>query len=181
MTKFPAPSPALTIHLGIDHVGRALASQSGEEILRRHDRHLGARGHRRTPDMRHQHDIVQPHESLGNLGFVLEHIQGCSGNPPFLKGTPEDRLIDDGATRRVDEVGNRLHHTEFSLTDQVRRVGSERHVQADKVCLLQEDGEVDPGGAQGSFHRRIEALPIIVQHQHAKAAGSTREVPRGGT
>src|ERR671922_2933926 len=49
------------------------------------------------------------------------------------------------------------------------RGGGEWHVETDKVCLLQQGRQLDPGGAQFGLQGTIQTLPIMVQQTHAKS------------
>ena len=66
-------------------------------------------------DMRRQHDLVEREQRVVLRRWLLvEHVQPRRGDAAFGQSRRERRLIDDAATRRVDEDGARFHLRELA-------------------------------------------------------------------
>src|SRR3546814_2468133 len=64
---------------------------------------------------------------------MLEHVEPGAGDPPFLKGRDQRRLVDDLAARGVDQIGVALHQPKTLGIDNVVRLGRVRTVDGDDV------------------------------------------------
>ena len=100
--------------------------------------------------MWHQDHVFKFAQRLWHMRLVLEDVQGSSGNPALLQRLEQRRFVHDRTTRRIDQIGRRLHHAEFCCPDEVR-VAGEGDMQADKIGLLQERVLLDPGGIEFGF------------------------------
>src|SRR3546814_8922765 len=76
-------------------IGRAVAIGPGADVsddlfTHRQPSLDGGRDH-----MRQQHDVPHREQPLVNGGLMLEHVEPGAGDPPFLKGRDQRRLVDD--------------------------------------------------------------------------------------
>lgn len=74
---------------------------------------------RPSPHMRHQHHIRIPQQSRMNLGLFLKHIQTRRKDFAAIQGFDESGLVDDCASRCVDDDNAVFHFCEFGFADDV--------------------------------------------------------------
>ena len=120
----------------IDDVVRSLAANDGDD---RPQRALGAAAPALVGPaeaVRRQHDVVErPQRIVGGNGFDGEDIEPRAGDLAARERFRQSRLIDDGAARRVDEIGIGAHQAEFAFADDAARGRRQRQVQADEIGL----------------------------------------------
>ena len=105
------------------------------------DRHL--RLQRRRADVRRSDEIRKLEQRVVARRLGREHIGRGRGQPARLQGLAQSRLVDDSATRGVDEARRRFHQRQLRPTDQVAIRIDEWHVHGNEVGTLEEVIEAD--------------------------------------
>jgi hypothetical protein len=82
-----------------------------------------------------RHDyIVERKERIIRIGrFLLEHIEGRTGDPPARQNVRERLLINDWSARSIDEKGGLLHQSEAAGIHEVAGLGGQRTVHGNDV------------------------------------------------
>src|SRR5262245_10534326 len=76
--------------------------------------------------------------AFGREWLDLKDIERGSGNPSLSQSLDERRLVNQRATRRVDDVCRGSHDRQFGATYQVKRSRIEIAMQRDEIGLLKQ-------------------------------------------
>src|SRR5439155_8997232 len=103
----------------------------------------------RRPDVGHKYAVFQAQQCVVRGDRLrIEAVKSRARDLPGPEGRGERGLIDDRASRRVDQVRCRLHLRQLGRANELARVWSGRYVKRDEVGLGEKRGEVDVGRLQ---------------------------------
>ena len=104
---------------GVDAVWQALSAQAGEQVLRGKQRHLAARGVAGAGNVRRDDHVRQAEERVFEWQRLrLRHIKGGATDLTGPEGRDQCILVNDSATRCVDEDRRPLHERELTGADE---------------------------------------------------------------
>lgn len=118
----------------------ALDADAREAVPHRVPAHPAARLDRRAPNVRQDDALWLLHERVvgADVGLARDDVEARAGEATLLQRGEERIAVDDGAPRRVDDVGGGLHlGKEVGADDALGRRG-ERAAQDEEVALARE-------------------------------------------
>src|SRR5271170_3289905 len=115
-----------------------MSGDESEYIVDDDSRHVLAHFGHRAAEMRREDDVFHFAQGLVDLRLALEHVKPGAGNLPARQGAKERRLVNDGATRGVDEERGVFHQAKLAGGDLMPRFAIERRMDRDEVGLAQQ-------------------------------------------
>jgi hypothetical protein len=126
----------------VDRVANRSAFDRVEQNPRRFDCHLDLRFFRAGSQMRRYHAIVQPGESDVLRRLLGEYVQRGARDPLGRQSVVQSILVDDPASRAIDQANGRLHHRDLLGVDHVERLFVSRHVDRDVIRFLEDSLDI---------------------------------------
>src|ERR1700691_1328503 len=108
-------------HLRVDAIRRMFAGKEGEDVVGDQMRHLLAHLADRAAEMRRQDHVTQLAKILADFRLVFKDVQASAGDLPRGQRLSKCGLIDNRATRRIDQIGGLLHQFYFPGADLMPR------------------------------------------------------------
>ena len=102
------------------HVHKICRNTAGEDVdhrSRRSARHFGDGGRAQTSVVRAQHDVVKCQQRRADRGLGIEHVQRRPGDASGPQRIDECSLVDDAATRRIDQERIMTHQRQSPRVD----------------------------------------------------------------
>src|SRR5437764_2983200 len=119
-----------------------------------------------------EYDVLHAQQLRLDRRFILEDIQACCSNCFALQCSHQRFLINNRTACSINKDGCRLHHFEFTFTDQVMGGRHIRCVNADKVRLPEHVFHWHVCHMVRGFFFRLHSVDVIIEHLHVKAAGT---------
>ena len=110
----------------------------------------------------------------GGQRLRIGHVQRRTGNLPFKESLAEGFRIDHGATCRIDQHGCAFHLAQHVPVNQTMGSRSKRHVQAEKIRLLNHPLKRDPFSLMSLQDFVSQRMKMTHQDAHTKTPSPTR-------
>ena len=127
---------------------RELPPLHREQVVDDEPRHRLTRLPRRAAQVRREDDVREPVELAWHVRLVREHVEAGTDAARHEFGD-QCLLLDDLASRRIDEASAVAEQSEPSRVDQALRLGGQRDVDRDDVCFREERVQVPELGEIG--------------------------------
>src|SRR5216683_2909652 len=119
-------------------VQRLLTLEKTIHVRGRDPGHGAARLEGRRSDVRSKHNIRHGAEARADGRLELVNVESGAAEVAALEGVAEGALIDDRASRGVDDERAPLHPGERGRVDQMLRLAAERRVDRNDVTGCQQ-------------------------------------------
>ena len=125
--------------------------------------------------MRGQKHVFQLEISLVEFRFVFVHVEACCPNALVAQGFDQRCIINNAATRHVDQHRRALHHLQLFSTDIVMRFLTVRQYQQDDIRFLEQVFLAHVLHAQFLLDLRRNPVTRVIQNRHVEATNPLRD------